>query len=81
MCALFPANLMLSQNNKISLRGLRKSARRHACALERECAALDIKDIDHIMKSEHECALRRLPRIMAVHGYLSLEMGLMWAMR
>jgi hypothetical protein len=35
-------------------------------------AALDIKDIDHIMNSEHECALLRLPRTMAVHGYLFL---------
>jgi hypothetical protein len=59
VCALFPANLMLSQNNNISLRGLRKSARRRACA------ALDIKDIDYILNSEHEYALQRLPRAMA----------------
>jgi hypothetical protein len=28
-------------------------------------AALDTKDIDHILNSEHECALLRLPRAMA----------------
>jgi hypothetical protein len=39
-------------------------------------AALDIKDIYyHIMKSEHECALLRLPRTMDVHGYISLGDG------
>jgi hypothetical protein len=37
----------------------------------RAWAALDIKDIYHIMNSEHECPLLRLPRTMAVHGYLS----------
>jgi hypothetical protein len=42
--ALFPANLLLSQNSNISLRGLRKSARRHSCAILRvHGAALDIK--------------------------------------
>jgi hypothetical protein len=35
ICALFPANLLLSQNDNISLRGLRKSMHRRACALER----------------------------------------------
>jgi hypothetical protein len=35
-------------------------------------AALDIKDIDHILNSEHECTPLRLPSTMAVHGYLSL---------
>jgi hypothetical protein len=28
-------------------------------------ADLDIKDIDHILNSEHECTLLRLPRTMA----------------
>jgi hypothetical protein len=28
-------------------------------------AALNIKDIDHILNSEHECALLRLPRAIA----------------
>jgi hypothetical protein len=43
ICALFPANLLLSQNNKISLRGLKKSTRRCACALlDVHGAALDI---------------------------------------
>jgi hypothetical protein len=32
------------------------------------------KDIDHILKSEHECTPLRLPTTMAVHGYLSLAM-------
>jgi hypothetical protein len=35
-------------------------------------AALDIKDIDHILNSEHECTPLRLPRKMAVRGYRSL---------
>jgi hypothetical protein len=35
ICALFPDNLLLSQNDNISLRGLRKSMHRRACALER----------------------------------------------
>jgi hypothetical protein len=35
ICALFPANLMLSQDDNISLMGLRKSMHRRACALER----------------------------------------------
>jgi hypothetical protein len=35
-------------------------------------AALDIKDINHRLNSEHECTPLRLPRTMAVHGYLSL---------
>jgi hypothetical protein len=45
VCVLcFPFNLLLSQNNTISLRGLRKSARRRACALMGvHGAALDIK--------------------------------------
>jgi hypothetical protein len=68
-----PVNIMLSQNNNISLRGLRKSALRCACALERTWHCFRYKDIDHILKSEHECTLLRLPRIMAVHGYLSLS--------
>jgi hypothetical protein len=38
-------------------------------------AALDIKDIDHIMKSEHEFALLRLHRTMAVHCYISLVLS------
>jgi hypothetical protein len=36
-------------------------------------ATLDIKDIDHRLNSEHECTPLRLPRTMAVHGYLSLH--------
>jgi hypothetical protein len=35
ICALFPANLLLSQNDNISLRGLMKSMHRRACALGR----------------------------------------------
>jgi hypothetical protein len=65
VCALFPVNLLLSQNNNISLRGLRKSARRRACALGRACRCFRYKDIDHRLKCEHECALLRLPRAMA----------------
>jgi hypothetical protein len=33
ICALFPANLLLSQNDSISLRGLRKSTHRRAYGL------------------------------------------------
>jgi hypothetical protein len=45
---------------------IRKSACRCACALMGvQGAALDIKDIHHILNSEHECALLRLPRAMA----------------
>jgi hypothetical protein len=63
VCALFPVNLLLSQNNNIRLRGLRKSPRRRACALlSVHGAALDI---DHILNSEHECTPLRLPRTMA----------------
>jgi hypothetical protein len=44
VCALFPVNHMLSNNNNISLRGLRKSVRRRACVLLGvHGAALDIK--------------------------------------
>jgi hypothetical protein len=65
VCALFPVNLLLSQNNNISLRGLKKSARRRACALlSVHGAALDIK-IYIILNSEHEWTLLRLPRTMA----------------
>jgi hypothetical protein len=35
ICALFPVNLLLSQNDSISLRGLSKSMHRRACALGR----------------------------------------------
>jgi hypothetical protein len=43
MCALFPVNLPLSQNNNINLRGLRKSAHIRECALlSVHGAALDI---------------------------------------
>jgi hypothetical protein len=56
---------MLSQNNSIRLRGLRKSARKRACALGRAWCCFIYKDIDHIMKCEHERALLRLPREMA----------------
>jgi hypothetical protein len=64
VCALFPVNLLLSQNNNIILRGLRKSARRCACALGRAWRCFRYKDIDHRLKYEHECALLRLPREM-----------------
>jgi hypothetical protein len=60
-----PVNLLLSQNNNISLRGLRKSARRRACVLERAWRCFRYEDIDHILKSEHECTLLRLSRTMA----------------
>jgi hypothetical protein len=74
MCVLCsPVNLLLSQNNNISLRGLRKSARRHTCALERAWHCFRYKDIYHILNSEQECTLLRLPSKMAVHGYLFLE--------
>jgi hypothetical protein len=53
VCALFPADLLLSQNNNISLRGLRKSA------LGRAWCCFIYKDIDHRLNSEHECALLR----------------------
>jgi hypothetical protein len=56
----------------LSLRGLRKSARRRACALERVWRCFRYEDIDHSLKSEHECTPLRLPRTMAIHGYLSL---------
>jgi hypothetical protein len=60
-----PVNLRLSHNNSISLRGLRKSARRRACVLERAWRCFRYKDIDHITKCEHECTPLRLPRTMA----------------
>jgi hypothetical protein len=65
VCALFPVNLLLSQNNNISLRGLRKSARRCACALGRAWSCFRYKYIDHRLKCEQECALLILPRAMA----------------
>jgi hypothetical protein len=37
ICALFPANILLSQNDSIRLRGLRESMHRRACALGRAC--------------------------------------------
>jgi hypothetical protein len=44
VCALFPANLLLSKTNNISLRGLRKRTRRHTWALMGvHGTALDIK--------------------------------------
>jgi hypothetical protein len=44
VCALFPVNHLMSQNNNMSLRGIKKSARRRACALlSMHGAALDIK--------------------------------------
>jgi hypothetical protein len=72
-CALFPVNLVLSQNNNISLRGLRKSAGDAHARLSVHGAVLDIKDINHRLNSEHECKLVRLPLTMAVHGYRSLR--------
>jgi hypothetical protein len=68
-----PVNLLLSQNYNISLRGLWKSARRRACALERAWRCFRNKDIDHSFNGEHECTPLILPRTMAVHGYLSSE--------
>jgi hypothetical protein len=44
---------------------LRKSTRRFACALGRAWRCFRYKCIDHILNSEHECALLRLPRTMA----------------
>jgi hypothetical protein len=64
-CALFPVNPLLSQNNNISLRGLSKSARRRACALGRAWRCFIYKYTDHRFKCDHECALLRLPRVMA----------------
>jgi hypothetical protein len=72
VCDLFRANLLLSQNNNISLRGIRKSARRRTCALERACRCFIYKYIDHILKSEHECSLLGLHRTITVDGYLIL---------
>jgi hypothetical protein len=68
VCDLFPVNLLLSQNNNITLRGLRKRAGRCACALLSMHGAwrcLRYKDIDHILNSEHECTLLGLPETMA----------------
>jgi hypothetical protein len=65
-----PVNLVLSQNNNISLRVLRKSARRRTCALERAWCCFRHKYIDHILDREHECTLLRLPRTMAVHFHM-----------
>jgi hypothetical protein len=45
-----PVNIMLSQNNNISFRGLRKSARRRACALERAWRCFRYKEIDHFIE-------------------------------
>jgi hypothetical protein len=61
----FPVNLLLSQNNNITLRGLRKSTFRCACALLSVHGAALYMNIDHIMKCEHECTPLRLPRTMA----------------
>jgi hypothetical protein len=59
VCDLFHFNTMFSQNNNISLRGLRK------IALGRAWRCFRYKDIYHMMKCEHECALLILPRLMA----------------
>jgi hypothetical protein len=64
VCALFAANLLLSQNNNIRLRGLRK-ARVDALGRAWRCFRYKYKYIDHILNSEHECALLRLPRAIA----------------
>jgi hypothetical protein len=71
-----PVNLLVSHNSNISLRGLRKSAHRCACALGRTWCCFRYKYIDHILDSEHECTPLRLPRTMAVHGYLSLGISI-----
>jgi hypothetical protein len=34
-------------------------------AIERAWRCFRYKDIDHILKSEHECAILRLPRTMS----------------
>jgi hypothetical protein len=60
-----PVNLLVSQNNTISLRVLRKSARIHACVLDRAWLCFRYKYIYHIIKCEHECSPLRLPRTMA----------------
>jgi hypothetical protein len=44
---------------------LRKSTRRRACALGRAWHCFRYKNIDHRLKCEHECALLRLPRVVA----------------
>jgi hypothetical protein len=50
MCVLYsPVNLLLSRNNNIDLRGLRKSARKRACVLEHPWCCFRHKDIDHIL--------------------------------
>jgi hypothetical protein len=59
-----PANLMVSQNNNISLRGLRKSAPRRACALERSRRCFRHSDIDHILNREHQFTL-----LFCFHGF------------
>jgi hypothetical protein len=58
---------------------LRKSARRWACAIGRAWRCFRYKDIDHRLKCEHECALLRLPREMALWlSFLSLLDLLNW---
>jgi hypothetical protein len=64
VCSCPPVNLLLSHNLNISLRGLRKSARRRACALGRAWRCFRYKDIDHNLRTEHECIILRLPRTM-----------------
>jgi hypothetical protein len=44
---------------------IRKSAQRRVCALGRAWRCFRYKDIEHILKSEHEYTLLRLPRTMA----------------
>jgi hypothetical protein len=45
---------------------------RRACALENGWRCFRYKDIDNILKSEHECTQLGLPRTMTVHCSLSL---------
>jgi hypothetical protein len=51
----FTVNIMLSHNYSISLRGLRKSARKRACAIGRAWRWFRYKYIDHNLRREHEC--------------------------
>jgi hypothetical protein len=63
MCALVLLSIFCCLTiYNISLRGLSKSARRHACALGRAWRCFRYRDID--MRTEHEFILLRLPRTM-----------------
>jgi hypothetical protein len=61
----FTVIIMLSQNYNISLRGIRKSARKRACALGRAWSWFRYKYIDHNLRRENECFILRSPRKIA----------------